>query len=112
MLAGKLRKRVSIQSKSTSQDSFGQQVISWTNVLTSVSAEVLPLFAYEKTGQGQASAVHQVTVRYNAALANPVAVAAMRVVYGSRILDVTGSINMDERNREMVLTCTEGLTLG
>jgi len=193
MLAGKLRKRVVIQSKSTSQDSFGQQVITWSDVLygaatgsaktvtgatagtttaiaaaahgfvvgqlvklagitggpnlnatfpvatvvtdsftvaynstgltlgvsgatatpvSGVAAEIQPLYAYEKMAQGQASEVHQVGVRYNTALSNPVSVAAMRVVYGTRVLEINGSINVEERNREMVLTCTEGLTQG
>ncbi len=193
MLSGKLRKRIVVQSRSTSQDSYGQQVITWSDVLygtatgaaktvtgatagattsfaatlngfvagqlvkiagitggpnlnatfqvataatnsftvayvstgltlgvssatatpvTGVAAEVMPLFAYEKTGQGRASEVHQVGLRYASVLADPVEVAAMRVVYGTRILEVTGSINVEERNREMVLTCTEGLTQG
>ena len=193
MLSGDLRKRIIIQSQATSQDSFGQQVITWSDVLagetvgsaksvtaisagalttltsaahgftdgqlvrlagivgaanlnasfevtgatvntfqvrynstgltltlstataqqvSGVPASIRPLYAFEKTGGGQASEVHKITVRYNAALANPVAVAAMRVCYLSRILEVTGSINVEERNRELDLMCTEGLTQG
>lgn len=194
MLAGALRKRVVIQSRTTSQDSFGQQVIVWTDVLagdvigapvsiasvtrgttttlgfaaahgfpagalvtlagitgsagllatfaiqnvtgttfdiafdttgltlgigsatatqvSGVPASISPLYAFEKMGQGQASEVHQVCIRWAPALSNPVDVAAMRVVYGLRLLDINGSINTDERNREVNLTCTEGLTRG
>lgn len=193
MLSGQLRKRVVLQSRTSSQDAFGQQVLTWSDVIygdvigaavsvtsltagttttvnaalhgfsdgmlvklagitgadnlnatfqissvltnsfvvtynstgltlgvstatatqvSGVPAAILPLYGFEKQSMGQASEVHQVLLRYHTALAAPISVAAMRVCYGTRFLDVTGSINTDERNREMVLTCTEGLTQG
>ncbi len=193
MLAGQLRKRVVIQSRTSTQDSFGQQTIVWNDVLvgdeiglavdidavtagtlttfdspnngftdgtlvtlagivgepnllatfavvnadhytfqvrfnstgltlatsgatatpvSGVPAAVMPLYAYEKQGQGQSSEVHQVTIRFHPLLEDPVEVAAMRVRYGARVLEINGSINIEERNREITLNCTEGLTQG
>jgi head-tail adaptor len=55
---------------------------------------------------------HSVTVRFAPQLANPKDVAAMRILFGTRIFDIHDSINEDERNRMVTLMAEEGLNNG
>ena len=113
MQAGALRKRVTFQTRSAAVDSFGQQVTTWTDAFT-VWASIEPLSARELFAAQavQSEVSHKVAVRYRAELANPVAVAAMRVVYSGRWFNVQGALNIDERRRSIELLATEGLSNG
>lgn len=112
--AGNLRRRVQIQSRATTVDSFGGQSNSWSTLAT-VWADINPLSGRELLAaqQVQAEVSHQITVRYQASIfANPKAVAPLRVVYNSRVFNVQASLNEDERNIEVTLLCVEGKDQG
>ena len=114
MRASDLRRRVTIQVRSTTKTTTGQQVIAWTPLLTSVPADIQSLTGREMIASQAVNTevTHLICVRYHALLADPVAVAAMRVLYGTRIFEISGALNIDERNREIQLMAAEGLTQG
>lgn len=113
MRSGDLRKRVTFQVRGTVSDTFGQQSTVWTDLFTTW-ANIQALSARELYAAQavQSEVTHAITVRYRAELALPKAVAAMRVLYGPRVFNVSGAVNVDERNREIVLQASEGLNLG
>lgn len=90
-------------------DTVGQPIKTWKNEAT-VWAEIRPLTAREQfiAAQRQASTTHLVSIRYNPDLA--VANATWRITFGVRIFSIDGPPkNVDERNIELQLECTEGL---
>lgn len=110
MRAGELRHRVKLQSRSGGRDTLGAQVNSWTDVTTTFWAAIGPLTGHEQfTADAMHSEVsHMVTTRYQAVFADPKAVAAMRLLYGTRIFSIHAVINTEERNAEVRLLCSEG----
>lgn len=118
MRIGDLRRRINIQTRSTVVDSFGQQQTTWADLLASVPADIQSLGGRELLA-AQAINVeisHLIVVRYHASLANPVAVAGMRVVFVNagvtRLLNIAQSVNVDERNKTIELWVAEGLNQG
>ena len=118
MRAGDLRRRVLIQIHSTTQDTFGQQVTTWTDWLTNVPADIQPLSGRELIAAQAVNAevTHMIVIRYHPQMADPIKVAAMRVIYVNagvtRYFNVASSINEDEKNRTINLMATEGLNRG
>jgi SPP1 family predicted phage head-tail adaptor len=111
--AGTLRHRITVQRRSSAVDSFGQQTTTWTTVAT-VWASIEPSGGKELMA-AQSMAIDQpstITIRWQPMFANPMAVAAMRILYGTRIFDIHASNNPEERNRVLVLLCSEGLNDG
>jgi SPP1 family predicted phage head-tail adaptor len=111
--AGVLRKVVTFQARSTGKDAAGQPLDTWTTQFTS-RASIDPLTGRELI-QAQiagASATHQVTVRYRSELADPIVVAKMRILYGSRVFNIQASMNQAESNRVVILQVQEGLNDG
>lgn len=112
--AGDLRHLVSVQQRSTTLDSYGQQATLWTEV-GQVYAQIEGLSMRELVAaKAVASEVtHQITVRYDDSLwADPRTAATLRIVYGSRYFDLHGAINEDERNRTVTLLASESLARG
>jgi len=108
MQAGLLRKRLTIQSRSTTQDSYGQPALTWTDVDT-VWGEIVPVSGSESLTADavQSSQVHMVTIRYY-----PGITTKMRIKYNERIFDIKSVLNENERNRTLTLSCLEGLSDG
>lgn len=108
MRAGLLRHRVTIQSRGTGQDDYGGQVTTWTDLAT-VDAEVKPLSGKELVAAQAVQSVvtHQVCMRYRADVT-----AQTRLLYRGRILNILAAPSVDERDRELQLICSEGLTNG
>ncbi len=111
--AGTLRKRITLQQQSPSVDSYGQQITTWSDVAT-VWASVEPSVGRELIA-AQAVSLDQpttITLRWQPALANPKAVAAMRAVYNGRIFNIHSVENEAERNTLLTLLASEGLNDG
>ena len=111
--AGTLRHRITLQQRSTAQDSVGGQSVTWSDVAT-VWASIEPsggkeLMAAQAMNIGIPSTI---TMRWQSLFSNPKALAAMRVIYGSRLFNIHASNNPEERNRVLVLLCSEGLNDG
>lgn len=109
MRAGELRRRVTIQQRVTTQDTFGGQSQTWTDFAANVPAAIDPLSGRElMTAQATQSEVsHRITIRYL-----PGVTAAMRIVYQGRYFNISAVMNIEERNREMQILASEGLNNG
>lgn len=104
MRAGRLRHRVRIQQGTPGRDGFGTEVLTWSDVAT-VWAEVRSVSGGEQTQanmQTFATASHQVTMRYRLGLSPK-----MRVLWGSRVLEILNAREPDNRMRMVQLNCVE-----
>jgi SPP1 family predicted phage head-tail adaptor len=106
--SGDLRRRITIQSRDSQQDTFGQQSTSWVDVL-SCWAQISPANGREQLAGDaqQAETTHRITIRYR-----PGITAAMRVVYEGRLLEVTSVLDDEMQHRKLQLMCSEGLAPG
>lgn len=78
MRIGTLRHRITIQSRTDTQDDFGAPVYSWTTFLADVPADVVPVTGKEYLAAGSTSAqvVAKATIRYAAGI-----LPTMRVIH-------------------------------
>ena len=105
MQAGRLRHQIIIQQQSSTQDTHGQLVETWSTFAT-VRASVEPLRGREYFGaeQEQAEVSTRIRIRYIAGV-----LPKMRVLFGSKLYDIVSVINAEERNFHMELMCNENL---
>jgi SPP1 family predicted phage head-tail adaptor len=111
--AGSLNRRITIQGRSTSQDTAGQQSLTWTDVAT-IWAAVRPLTGHElaRAQMVNTEVSHEVTIRYDAQWADPLVMGGRRIAYGSRILNIHASMDEEETHHTITLLCSEGLDKG
>lgn len=104
-----LRHPIQLQARSTTQDAFGQELVSWTTTAT-CWAQIEPALGGESVAGGAvvSTVTHQITVRYRPSGIAP----RMRVLYGSRIFEIASVIDVDERHEWMQLACVEGQSQG
>lgn len=118
MRAGDLRRRITIQSRDMTQDAAGQQALTWTDYLAGVPCDIQPLIGRElfAAQAAQSEATHTLILRYTDLLADPIKVAGMRAVYVNagitRYFNLTASLDVDERNRQITVVASEGLKFG
>jgi SPP1 family predicted phage head-tail adaptor len=108
---GALRNRIEIEKNAPTTDLAGGRVDVWEHFV--------PVWARIETLSGKrlvaaqalaAEVTHEILVRYRPALANPVdAVKNYRIKWGSRIFNLHGVNNVEERNVWMLLQCSEGV---
>lgn len=103
MNAGELRHKITIQKLENSQDSFGQPVENWPDVVT-VWASVNPIvgkefFAAETVNS---EVTHRIRMRYKSGITP-----SMRVKFKDRFFSIKSVINYQERNIELQLMCRE-----
>lgn len=103
MRSGALRQRITIQQKSVTRNSFGEEIVTWPTFATRW-AEVTPVSGREfiEQSRGEAAVSHRVRIRYTAGVKPQ-----MRVLFEGRILSIEAVLNQQEANREQVLMCTE-----
>jgi SPP1 family predicted phage head-tail adaptor len=101
--AGRLNKRVTLQSHGITQDANGTPVEGWSDVAT-VWAAVEPLSGREffAAAQVQAEQMQRITIRYRAGIDT-----AMRVAWAGRLFDITAVIDWRERHEFLQLMCRE-----
>lgn len=101
MRAGELRERVTLQRKSVTRDSYGAEVITWTDIAT-VWASVAPLRGREFLEQRRDGneVTTRITLRYRSSL-EPI----HRAVHRSTTYDVQSVIHKETRFRELELMC-------
>jgi SPP1 family predicted phage head-tail adaptor len=105
MRTGRLRRVVSIQQPTLVQGGTGAwRTTGWTAFAASVFADVDDTPGKEVIQAGQVNPQRPVTVtiRYLAGVT-----AEMRVLYGSRALQIVSVVNVDQRNRVLILLCLE-----
>jgi SPP1 family predicted phage head-tail adaptor len=104
MRAGQLRNRIVIERNAGTKTASGGMSESWVTFATRW-ARVRPLSTTERIragGQDISEITHEVTIRHTAGVT-----ADMRVIHGTRILDIVAAPQADERRREVVLSCRE-----
>ena len=101
-----MRWRVSLQSATASQDTYGQPNPTWTTVGT-YWAQIETLSGRELVNalQKKAETTHRVTLRWlgESTTPNP----KWRIVYKARTYNVLWINNVGERNRTLELYCEE-----
>jgi SPP1 family predicted phage head-tail adaptor len=103
MRSGLLRHKIEFQEKVTLRDSMGGEMVTWEPYCYSwASIEPLSGREYFAAQQAQASISHKMKMRYQAGI-KPY----HRIMWGDRTFDINAIINTDEKNRELVLFCTE-----
>lgn len=111
MRISKLQQRISVQRRSSTLDAYGQEINSWTTIGT-VWAEVKPLSGKEKMRSNamvvESQLTHQVTVRYSELFLPSIEADAWRILFGTRIFNITASMNVDEASKYIIFDCTEG----
>lgn len=113
MRAGKLRHQVTIQSLtagSPTRKPDGTLDAAWTDAIGNpVAASIDPVTGKESflAGGHLAEVDHKIRIRYRAGIT-----AKQRVLFGSRVFDILAVLNWEERNKELLLLCKEGLTQG
>ncbi len=113
MQAGKLSKTIVLQRRDSAKDTLGEQVTTWSDV-AQLRAEIVPLSAREMLAAQavRSEMTHQITVRFAKFLADPKEMARLRIVYGTRLFNIQGVINVDESDRQLTLLVSEGLNDG
>jgi SPP1 family predicted phage head-tail adaptor len=106
--SGRARYLVTVQQNQPSaQASDGTPLDNWVNLGPPVWADITVLTGQELwfARQAQSEVTHKIAVRYSSALAD--LTGSIRVLYQSRTFHVQWVENVDERNRTLVLHCTE-----
>ena len=103
--AGKLRHKISIQSKASTRNGYNEVDDTWSTDFTT-RASITPLSGRELTEAQQVNSevTHKVVTRYR----EPVS-SAQRILFGSRIFHIVSVINPEERNGELQITAIERL---
>lgn len=104
--AGDLRHRVTIQQRIAVDDGGGGAAEASWQQFTQAWVGLRPVSARERVHAQHLEHVvtHVATMRYQAGV-----LAEMRILYGTRELNIRGVINIDERNEWLDLLCEEGV---
>ena len=105
MQAGKLRHLVDIQTNSTTRDTTGQPVASWSDTSTDQRAFIRPLRGNELMIARQVTpqVTHEITMR-NPALTHD---QRLQEAGGTRTFNILSIINVNERDHEKRILCVE-----
>lgn len=99
----KMDRRVTVQAITQTTDSQGGFTESWADVI-SLWASIEPMSDYEKfqAQQLQTNTTHKITIRYYSGITTK-----HRLLYGSRVFNIKGILNLNEQNAFMQLKCVE-----
>lgn len=103
MKTGNLRHYITIEQQTETFNSEGELVTTWTTY-KNVWAEILPLVGREfwASKQVNSETTGKLRIRYIAGVTPK-----MRIKFGSRILNITGIVNTEEKNKEIVIYYSE-----
>lgn len=106
MRSGRLRHRLTLQSKVEARDSYGAAVITWDDEAT-VWGAIEPLSGREYFAQHQiqAESTVRIVIRYYSGVSS-----TWRVKHGGLYYNIVDVLNHDTRNRMMTLMCREGVS--
>lgn len=108
MRTGPLRHRVTVQVKSTTQNAYGEEAITYTDLPTQpqIWANVRPASGRELFAAGASQQLselmHRVEIRYRTDLS-----AEHRIVWENRNLDIESIQDPSGRRQSLVLLCRE-----
>lgn len=108
MRAGSLRHYIDIQQKATqASDGMSAAGKAWSTApVLSAWADIKPLRGEKLAlfAQAQGEVTHEISLRFST-----IVTVDMRVRYRSRVFSINSVINVNERNRELLLMCKEGM---
>jgi SPP1 family predicted phage head-tail adaptor len=106
--AGDLSRRILLEQRNETVDTFGQRSNTWTKALDTW-ASIRPLSGHELLSAQaiNAETTHEVVIRYREDVTS-----AMRVVYQGRYFNVQSVLDADMKHRKLTLLCSEGLNAG
>jgi SPP1 family predicted phage head-tail adaptor len=111
MQAGKLNRRISIQSRSASQDSFGQQLQTWDTIYSCwASIDIQASQLLYSTAEFMDKTTYRITMRWTSSV---VITAKQRVIYKEpttgvvHTFEIIAPLNTKAGNTELVLLCYE-----
>lgn len=108
MQAGLLRQKVRLQRRSDSIDEVGGQSSAWVDV-AEMFVRIEPTDGKEYLVGG---AIRDVGTHTIYAWFSPDVKAEMRFLYGDRVFNLIQVSNVDERDRELLISANEGLNQG
>ena len=105
MRAGKLRHKIIIQHTQAIENDFGEDVDTWVE-FKSARSQIVPLAGkeYFAASQIKSKVTHKITCRYVVGVTTK-----MRILFGVRIFDIESAININEKNRELLIMATENV---
>ena len=103
MRSGQLRHPVTIQETSNTGDAYGSNEKVWVD-FQKMRAAIWPQKSKEVVVGGKITAINNQTIRIRYI---PGVTTAMRVKLGSRVFEILGIKNFEERNRFLDMTCRE-----
>ncbi len=111
MNAGKLNRRIQIQTQTTTQDAFGQPVQEWTTAYTCwASIDVQGSQLLYSTAEFIDKVTHRITCRWTSSV---IIAANQRILYTEQTTGVTHTyeieavMNDKQGNRQLILLCYE-----
>lgn len=109
MRAGKLRQRITLQSKVIVRDQYGGESTTWQDFATDVPAEVVPLSGREflSAGELQGEVQARVMIRYM-----PGVLDTMRMQFDGKVYAIKGLFPDPTARRHITLMVSEGVSLG
>lgn len=102
--AGRLRNRIELQRKTTTRDASGEPIETWSTYATVWAEYIGGAGAERLVGQqvtGRGGVVWRIRYR------NPEPTITERVKFGTRTFDINDADSVENRNREILLACTE-----
>jgi len=105
MRAGALRQRLTFQKETRARNSFNEEVVTWATHVT-VWGSVTPNAGkkYYEALQANAEVTGEVRIRYRSDI-----LPTMRILHGSRVLEIVAIANPQERDRELLIYYKESL---
>jgi SPP1 family predicted phage head-tail adaptor len=111
MRSGALRQRLVLSAPTTTSDGMGGQLLSQYQPVTTIWGQIDPASGNETLRAEQLTAVitHEILIRYR-----PNIVPRMRItrVAGGQTFEVHVVINLEMRNHQLTLLCSEVQTVG
>lgn len=99
------RHEITIKQPGTTQNSFGEQIETWSDVVT-CKASIEPLIGREFYAAKQINSEISVKIRIRHSSSHQIK-PNMIAVYGTRIFEIISVSNYKEQNRETLLMCKE-----
>ncbi len=108
MRAGRLNKRVTIETLTETVDGSGQAIKSWSEFARPwASIDPINGREYFSGNQVKETMTVKIKIRYQSGITNK-----MRVNHGGKLYNIEGMVNIFERDKELILLCSEGTNDG
>ena len=107
MRIGRLKHRVTVQSKTTQDGPYGEPQVTWNDVVTTWAA-VEPLRGREffEAQADQSETEVRIVMRHREIATDD------RIVHQGKVYDIQSIINPDEVDHMLEIMCTQGVTEG